>query len=245
MHVLLPPSETKAVGGDRPALDLPSLSFPQLNSARELMIRALADLSSDLPLARKALGVTSSKDPEIAGNTIVSTAPAMPALHRYTGVLYDALDARTFTGVQAARASTRLVITSALFGLLRPDDRIPAYRLSAGSKLPALLPIPQCWRTRLLPALRDLSGPVVDLRSGAYAAFAPLPEAISVRVVTVGPDGDRTVVSHFNKATKGALARVLATTRAEVTDVASLLRVLRRAGMTVERSGENSLEVLT
>jgi len=51
------------------------------------------------------------------------------------------------------------------------------------------------------------------------------------------------VVSHFNKAHKGRLARALATTKAEPTDAASVAAVARRAGMRVERRG-NALTVV-
>jgi cytoplasmic iron level regulating protein YaaA (DUF328/UPF0246 family) len=93
--------------------------------------------------------------------------------------------------------------------------------------------------------MASLDRPLVDLRSGAYGAFAPLPDAITVRVVTENAAGQRTVVSHFNKATKGLLARALVTSRAEIDTVAAVARVARRAGLRVERTGDRSLEVIT
>ena len=57
--------------------------------------------------------------------------------------------------------------------------------------------------------LAALDGLVVDLRSGSYAALAPVPGAVTVQVLSERPDGTRTVVSHFNKAHKGRLARLL------------------------------------
>jgi cytoplasmic iron level regulating protein YaaA (DUF328/UPF0246 family) len=86
---------------------------------------------------------------------------------------------------------------------------------------------------------------VVDLRSGGYAAFGSVPGAIIVRVVTEQPDGERKVVSHFNKHTKGLLARALAVTRAEVNDLSGVLRVARRAGLRAERTGPAALEIVT
>ena len=72
----------------------------------------------------------------MARNAELWTSPTMPALHRYTGVLYDALDVGSLRGAAAVRARRRLVVGSALFGLLTADDPVPAYRLSAGSALP-------------------------------------------------------------------------------------------------------------
>jgi hypothetical protein len=56
-------------------------------------------------------------------------------------------------------------------------------------------------------------------------------------VIAEHSDGRRIVVSHFNKAHKGRLARVLATTRSEPDDAATVATIARRAGMRVERRG--------
>jgi cytoplasmic iron level regulating protein YaaA (DUF328/UPF0246 family) len=97
----------------------------------------------------------------------------------------------------------------------------------------------------LEPVLDELAATelVVDLRSGSYAALGKLPDAVRVDVLNEHPDGRRTVVTHFNKAHKGRLARVLATTRSEPGDAAAVAAVARRAGMRVERSG-NDLTVI-
>ena len=143
------------------------------------------------------------------------------------------------------RARARLAIGSALFGLLRADDHVPAYRLSATSKLPAKPTLAARWRPLLEPLLTELATEnlIVDLRSGSYVALGRTPTAIRVDVLAEDPDGRRTVVTHFNKAHKGRLARALATTRAEPDDAAAVAAVARRVGMHVERTG-NELTVV-
>ena len=47
---------------------------------------------------------------------------------------------------------------------------------------------------------------------------------MTVDVLAERPDGTRTVVSHFNKAHKGRLARLLAGSRAEPSDAAAVAR---------------------
>lgn len=84
----------------------------------------------------------------------------------------------------------------------------------------------------------------MDLRSGSYAALGRVPGAVTVNVLAERPDGSRAVVSHFNKAHKGRLARALAVTRAEPSDAAAVAAVARRAGMRVERSGATHLDVV-
>ena len=136
-------------------------------------------------------------------------------------------------------SARRLAVGSALFGLLRADDPVPAYRLSAGSALPGRPTLAASWKPLLEPVLAGIAAGelVVDLRSGSYAALGRLPSAVRVDVLAEHPDGRRTVVSHFNKAHKGRLARILVSTRADPTDPAGVAAVARRAGLRVERRG--------
>jgi cytoplasmic iron level regulating protein YaaA (DUF328/UPF0246 family) len=242
--VLLPPSETKHPGGDGAPLDLTALTAPELTGVRTELAEALVKLADDVPAARTALGVSAKQDEEIARNAALWTSPTLPAVERYTGVLYDALDVGSLTRVRRARADARLAVGSALFGLVRAADRIPAYRLSAGSALPGLPTLRALWKPALSPVLAAVPGLVVDLRSGSYAALAPVPGAVTVQVLSERPDGTRAVVSHFNKAHKGRLARLLAGTTAEPSDVVGLRRLLRRAGLHVEHDGGTSLTLV-
>ena len=100
------------------------------------------------------------------------------------------------------------------------------------------------WRPVLSPLLDAVDELVVDLRSGASAALAPVRGAVTVQVAGERPDGSRTVVGHANEATKGRVARLLATTRAEPDDVRRLVALLRRAGVRVEREAAGPTLVL-
>ncbi|MGB7359179.1 MAG: peroxide stress protein YaaA [Mycobacterium sp.] len=241
MIVLLPPSETKRDGGDGPALSLDTLSSPALRPLRADLIGELVELAADRDASRRALGVSARQVAEIDRNAALRTAPTMPAIDRYTGVLYDALDVGSLRGAAVARSRARLAVVSALFGLVRAEDRIPAYRLSADSRLPGRPTLAARWRPTLEPVLAAIAEDelVVDLRSGSYAALARVPGAVTVEVVTEHADGRRTVVSHFNKAHKGRLARALSTSRSEPADAAAVAAVARRAGMRVQRRGDH------
>ncbi|WP_093576941.1 peroxide stress protein YaaA [Amycolatopsis rubida] len=246
MLVLLPPSETKAGGGKGAPLDLDALSFPELNPVRAKLADALVELAADVPASLAALGISARQADEVTRNAHLWTSPTMPALRRYTGVLYDALDIKSFTRAGLAKAHQRLAVTSSLFGVVAATDPIPAYRLSGGNTVPALGTVRGLWKPVLEPVLHDVEGLVVDLRSGTYAAFAKLrSDAVTVRVVTEDANGNRTTVSHFNKAYKGKLAAVLATSRSEPSTVDQLVRVIAKAGLTVERTGDHALELLT
>lgn len=245
MIVLLPPSETKRDGGDGHALRLDALGSPELGPLRESLVDELIELAGDRQACRRALGISAAQDAEIDRNAGLRAAPTMPAINRYTGVLYDALDIESLSGATAVRARARLAVGSALFGLLRADDPVPPYRLSAGSKLPGRPTLAARWRPLLDPVLAELAREelIVDLRSGSYAALGRVPDAVEVDVLSERPDGRRTVITHFNKAHKGRLARALAGSRAEPTDAAGVAAVARRAGLRVERRG-NELTVV-
>jgi uncharacterized protein len=244
--VLLPPSETKQDGGDGPPLRLDALSYPTLGPLRAALLDELVALAADGPACRRALGISPGQDAEIARNAALRDAPTRPAITRYTGVLYDALDVGSLRGAAATRARARLAVGSALFGLLRADDPVPAYRLSAASALPGRPTLAARWKPLLEPVLAGIAAQelVVDLRSGSYAALGRLPGAVRVDVLAEHADGRRTVVSHFNKAHKGRLARLLALTTAEPSDVVGLRRLLRRAGLHVEHDGGTRLTLV-
>ena len=94
MLLLLPPSETKRDGGvEGSALDLEALEFASLTPQRRAALAALARLSRSVGESMRALALGQSLRFEVDRNRAVRTSPTMPAIDRYTGVLYDALDA--------------------------------------------------------------------------------------------------------------------------------------------------------
>ena len=203
--VLLPPSEGKASGGRRAPLDLDALSFPTLAGVRARLVDAVQDLARRDPAGlRAALGCSAE---QAALDAHLTTSPTLPALARYTGVVYDALSPATLSPGAKRRANGTLVVCSSLFGLLRPRDPVPAYRLSGQTVLPGVGGLAALWRPEVEPLLAQ-EPLVVDLRSGAYAGLARAPHAVVVRVLR-DDDGRRTTVSHDNKWTKGLLARAL------------------------------------
>lgn len=244
MLVLLPPSETKAVGGRGAPLDLDLLSFPELGPVRRKLSAALVELAADVPASLAALELSERQEAEVTRNAELLESPTMPALSRYTGVLYDALDVPGLTRTERGRAHRRLAVASALFGLVLGGDPIPAYRLSGDTVLPSLGGLRPLWRPELEPVLAGADDLVVDLRSGAYASLARVPSAVVVRVVSEDGGGRRKAVSHHNKAHKGLLARALVRTRSEPKDMNGLIRVARGAGLTLEPTGSLAVDLV-
>jgi cytoplasmic iron level regulating protein YaaA (DUF328/UPF0246 family) len=227
--VLLPPSEGKATGSDGPPLDLEALSFPALTRTRKKLVTRLVRTATRQPGAlRKALQLSDKQHDELEKDRRLLTAPTLPAMELYTGIVYDNLSYATLPAAARQRADESLVVASALFGLLRPADRVPSYRLSGSTTLPGLGGLGPVWRSPLEEEL-GRHGFVVDLRSGAYSGLARVPGAVEVRVLREA-GGKRTVVSHDNKWTKGRLARALCLHGARsIAEVAELGRAVSDA----------------
>ncbi|MFG2057300.1 peroxide stress protein YaaA [Micromonospora sp. NPDC048930] len=246
MLILLPPSEGKAEAGTGRRLDLSRLSLPELTPAREEVLTALVALCAgpDEAAARAALGLSEGQRGELRRNARLREAATAPAGRIYTGVLYEALDLATLPPAAERLARRSVLISSGLWGAVRLTDRIPPYRCPVGARLPGVGALSAYWRTALAPAMTAAagSGPVLDLRSGAYAATWAPRGAVAERTVTVRVlherevDGvpTRSVVSHFNKATKGRLVRDLLTAGARPRTAAALIGALRDLKYTVE-----------
>src|SRR3954454_891899 len=90
--VLLPPSETKAPGGDGAPLDLAALTAPELTSVRTELAEALVKLADDVPSSRVGRGRAPKQDDESERNAALEASSTRPPLGRDPGALYYALD---------------------------------------------------------------------------------------------------------------------------------------------------------
>jgi cytoplasmic iron level regulating protein YaaA (DUF328/UPF0246 family) len=158
-------------------------------------------------------------------------------------VLYDALDAPSLPPAARERAGSTVAVASALFGLVGALDPIPAYRLSADSRLPGL-PLRAHWADRVARELKSVPGMILDLRSESYAALGPAPVragSVYLRVLGEGPDGAVRALNHFNKKAKGELTRALLTADEVPETVDELLDWAASAGIRLERGAPGEL----
>ncbi|QKJ19892.1 YaaA family protein [Microbacterium hominis] len=245
MLILLPPSETKRPGGRGRPLDASRLALPGLRPEREAVIDALVALSDDEDAAARVLKLGATQRAEIAVNAHLRDAPTMPAVDRYTGVLFDALDAASLDAAARRWLGRHVLIHSAPLGPIGALDPIPAYRLGAGASMPGLAPLKRVWAGPVTAALAAAQPSfVLDLRSEAYAALGPVPAPVAsayVRVVTAGADGVARALNHFNKHAKGALVRRLAQERPRAASRAGFVRWAHGAGLRVEDDGDGEI----
>jgi len=202
----------------------------------------------DVATAIATLGLGPTQADDVRRNARLREVPTAAAERVYSGVLYDALGLTDLDASAHRRALARVAVVSSLYGLVRPGERIAPYRLGGGVGLPGLGGVAAHWRGALDPVVREAagSGLVVDLRSSTYAAFwrpAPdlAPHVVTVRVLHE-VNGNRQVVSHFNKATKGRLVRALLEDGRDPRSPKAFAALLTDLGWTVELAPAGSTE---
>ncbi len=171
MLILLPPSEKKNAATSTEKFDLSSLSF-----AAELL----------------ALRTQTTTDCEFSHTS--------PAIEIYDGVLYQGLGWHSLSASQRKRANSRILIVSALFGLVRPLDKIFQYKIKIDSKL---------WRDAIAEVSEKFVDElVIDCRSSTYKSVWTInPEnTVDVRVFKVNGT-ERSVITHMSKKYRGELTK--------------------------------------
>lgn len=215
MLVLLPPSEGKTQPEAGAPVDLGSLAFAeQLGERREQLLEAF--------------------DPGLL------EAPAAPAAEVYAGVLFQRLQLTEL----AVEARHRVLIASALWGVVRPDDRIPYYKFPPKTRLDGIGPPAAYWRPALAEALPDDGDLVVDMRSAAYAtAWKPKRATLLAVRAFSESEGERKAISHMAKAVRGDVARALLMAKKPPPDAEGAAAVAEAAGFRVEL-GPGGLDVI-
>jgi cytoplasmic iron level regulating protein YaaA (DUF328/UPF0246 family) len=227
-------------------LALDSLAFPGLTERRRVLADALTALAADPDATVRALKLGRTQLAEIDRNAALLSSPTTPVIDRYTGVIYDALDAQTLSPVARAFAGRHLLVHSALLGPVGGLDLVPAYRLSHDSRLPGLA-LKKHWAADVSAALQTSPGLLLDLRSEGYVSLGPAaahPERLFLRVVTESPDGHIRALNHFNKKAKGEFTRALLQNAVAFDTVDALLDWAPTAGFTLRPGAAGELQLV-
>lgn len=215
--ILLPPSEGKASGGEGSPVNNNALSFGSLNPTRVRMAKALVQLGQRPRSSKKLLGVKGpALEKAMADNASLDTAPTMPAIERYTGVMYDAIDYQSLDGRARKVFDQKVIIMSGLFGMVRTLDMIPSYKLKMGAKLLRQKTCSAAWKPLISETLAGQAdfGVIWDLLPNEHsAAWDPLKVPHEARFTAKFAErtsnGQLKTITHLSKLLKGALVRHL------------------------------------
>ncbi|MEC7880955.1 MAG: YaaA family protein [Chloroflexota bacterium] len=126
MKILIPPSEGKS------SKNTTSIKFKDTNSKfRDAINHLIIKLGEHKPLdLQKIYGVTSEKSVKLhEQNLNLFESECSKAIERYTGVVYNNLSPESLDHKANKFLEENFLITSALLGLISPNDLIPAYKL--------------------------------------------------------------------------------------------------------------------
>ncbi|MEL6771172.1 MAG: peroxide stress protein YaaA [Bacteroidota bacterium] len=220
--ILLPSAEGKESGGNPFAPDMFDYRtsdtfnyFSRLNHERRALIDALhahIDGADDDTL-QKLFGVQGTTlEAAVRANLNVYDSPLMSAIERYgPGVMYKSIDFQALpTGAQR-RLLENGIIFSGLFGILRPDDLIPEYKLKMDASVDEIGRVSSFWKPILSPALNEaLAGKFVwNLLPGVHQAAwdddGSYRAMVQVKFYRQDESGERKAVTHGVKELRGAL----------------------------------------
>lgn len=193
MLILLPPSEKKKTATSLEEFDLSSLVF-----------------ATELSAARAK------------ATTSYNHSKTSAAIDIYAGVLYQSLGWNSLSDSRKKRANSRILIISALFGLVKPLDQIFEYKLKIDNRF---------WREPISKiSEKFIDELIIDCRSSTYKGvwqINPL-NTVEVRVFKV-LDGERSVITHMSKKYRGELTRFLLTQLSEPTTPTELHQLAAQA----------------
>lgn len=152
--------------------------------------------------------------------------PALPALLSYTGMVFKRINPKDFSEDDFRYAQEHLLITSFLYGLLRPLDAIKNYRLEGDVKLPELggMSFFDYWKPRLtdyfIEAIREQGGILINLASGEMKDLFDW-EKVNREVQVITPEfhtwknGKLATIVVYAKMCRGEMTRYILKNRIE------------------------------
>jgi hypothetical protein len=196
MTILLAPSETKNENGGA-VFDANNLSFANKLDRKDFIESYEKALQEGGNLAK----LFSSKNDTQKHIDLYRMQTVLPAVERYTGVAYDYLDYPSLNDLQKNFIQNRTLIFSNLYGVLRPQDLIPYYKLKQGASLGGVST--HAYYKKRLDFLNGIDDEWLNLSANYYDKFfTPAQNHYNVKFLKEGK-----VVSHWAKAYRGLLLR--------------------------------------
>ena len=209
MKILFSPSETKIVGGVDKSFDKDSFIFPELFEKRMQIVKQYNDFitSASKDELIKLFG-TKKEDVLAQYSKDLFTTPTTKVIQRYDGVAFDYLEYSKLKSNEKTYIDENVLIFSNLFGVLKAGDKgLPDYKLKQGETF-SNLKIEKFYNDNFTLALDEYlkDEDIIDLRAGFYEKFYKIEKPYT----TMKFIKDGKVVSHWAKAYRGIILKLLA-----------------------------------
>jgi cytoplasmic iron level regulating protein YaaA (DUF328/UPF0246 family) len=195
MKILLAPSERKTKGGEFPPINKNSFIFPEIYDKRIEIIKKYDEF------LKKTDDIKNFGDDKSS----IFTRPTRKAILRYSGVAFEHIDYPTLDTESQKYIDENVFIFSNLFGVISAKDLIPFYTLKQGAK-PGF-DIYKAHKEIFSTILDEINKKeiFIDLRAKFYEKIYKPKNAITFKFIK-----NKKIVSHFAKAYRGKLTRIIA-----------------------------------
>ena len=201
MLILTPPSEGKSIQ------NTVSKKFSETNFVFEKQVKEilmiLKPLNENKIISTYGTNLEKAKDLH-KNNLKVFDNECSMAIERYTGVVFSNLDWKSLDNNEKAYLNKNLRIFSGMFGLLKPNDLIPNYKLKMN-----VLALTNFWKLHISNQLNkeDL---ILDLLPAAHRKAFDLKKNVFKINFLINKDGKLIQSAHAGKVVKGKFIRFLA-----------------------------------
>lgn len=209
MKILFSPSETKNSGGTTQAFCKNSFIFPELFEKRMQIVNQYNNyiLNGSKEQLIKLFG-TKKDDVINQYKKDILQSSTMKVIERYEGVAFDYLEYTKLKENEKNYIDENVIIFSNLFGPLQAGNLgLPDYKLKQGETFDNLK-IEKFYNDNFTEALDEyfLNEDIIDLRAGFYEKFYTIKKPYK----TLKFIKDGKVVSHFAKAYRGEILKIIA-----------------------------------
>lgn len=214
--ILLPPSEGKNKGGDIIYSDVKNKnSFMDIHLNREYIYQDLLDVieSSDEKTLEKVFDLKGNNLKEAIENTkVLDQNQTLSSIDRYSGVMFKSIDYLSLNEDQKENFNSSVLFIDGMFGLLKPQDKIPNYKLKITSKIGSLN-ITKYWKENLKQLFNKEFNEklIIDILPEAHRKvvnFSKSKEHLSV--IFYVKKGDKVKqAGHESKVLKGEIIRYI------------------------------------
>jgi len=201
MLILTPPSEGKSIK------NTVSKKFSETNFVFEKQVKEilmiLKPLNENKIISTYGTNLEKAKDLH-KNNLKVFDNECSMAIERYTGVVFSNLDWKSLDNNEKAYLNKNLRIFSGMFGLLKPNDLIPNYKLKMN-----VLALTNFWKLHISNQLNkeDL---ILDLLPAVHRKAFDLKKNVFKINFLINKDGKLIQSAHAGKVVKGKFIRFLA-----------------------------------